>query len=147
MHQAEAATEFDRLIRARRFFEVLRRSCFYLAIVYLVAKFTVWWLTGGAHNVILPLLRLPSSEGRVEFAFNRLALFSILCGLISGLVAATDKHRAAQLVWIVPRHSSRLPFATFPESVFESHFELAFHHFVARSFLKLAQKTLRKKNS
>jgi hypothetical protein len=107
----------------------------HLAIVYLLAKFTVLWLTGVAHNVILPLLRLPSQEGRLEFAFNHLALFSVLCGLIAGFVAATYEHRAAQLVWIVPAAILIDKFATFPTSVLESHFDVAYHHYLARGFL------------
>jgi len=96
------------------------------AIVYLVAKFTGWWLTGVAHTVILPLLRFPSSEGRVAFAFNHLALFSTLSGLISGLVAATYKHRAAQLVWIVPAIILAHKFATFPRKRLRGPFSVSF---------------------
>jgi hypothetical protein len=106
-----------------------------LAIVYLLAKFPVLWLSAITHNVILPLLRLPSQEGRIEFAFNNLAFFSIICGLIFGLVAATYKHRAAQLVWIVPAIILAYKFGTFPASVFENHLDVAFHHYFARGFL------------
>jgi hypothetical protein len=107
----------------------------HLAIVYFLAKFTVLWLSAITHNVILPLLRLPSQEGRLEFAFNHLSLFSIVCGLIFGLVAATYRHRAAQLVWIVPAIILAYKFATFPASVFENHFDVAFHHYFARGLL------------
>jgi len=107
----------------------------HLAMVYFLAKFTVLWLSAITHNVILPLLRFPSQEGRIEFAFNHLALFSVLCGLSFGFVAATYKHRAAQLVWIVPVIILAHRFVTFPASVFENHFDVAFHHYFARGFL------------
>ena len=59
----------------------------HLAAVYLLANFLVVWLTAQFHNWILPLLRMPSREGRLQFAFNHLPVFSALCGLSAGLGA------------------------------------------------------------
>jgi hypothetical protein len=135
MEQAAGAQEIRRAGEYTSVPRSVAQFLLHLAIVYLLAKFTVLWLSSVTHNVILPLLRLPSQEGRIEFAFNHLALFSMLCGIIFGLVAGTYKHRAAQLVWIVPVIILTYRFVTFPASVFENHFDVAFHHYFARGFL------------
>jgi hypothetical protein len=106
-----------------------------LAAVYFVARFFVMLLAGLAHNVILPLLRMPSEESRFAFAFNYLWFFSLLCGLCAGIVATKYNHRAAWWVWVVPLLILAFKFATFPSSLFEGHFAPAFHHYIAGGFL------------
>jgi hypothetical protein len=135
MEQAAATDGIGPILKSRSIPRGFAQFLLHLGIVYLLAKFTVPWLTGVTHNVLLPLLRLPSRQGRIEFAFNHLALFSVICGAVSGFVAATYKHRAAQVVWIVPAVILAYKFMTFPASVFESHFDVAFHHYIARGFL------------
>ncbi len=107
----------------------------HLAAVYLIAHFAVLWLSAQAHNVILPLLRLPSRESRFAFAFNHLPLLSVLCGLTAGITAAKHSHRVAQLVWVVPAIILAYKFATYPASVFENHFSVAFHYYLSGGFL------------
>ncbi len=107
----------------------------HLAVVYLLANFVVAWLSAQFHNLILPLLGMPSSQSRFAFAFNHLLLFSVLCGLAAGIVAATYRHRAAQFVWIVPVIILAYKFLTFPAGLFQDRFALAFHHYLAGGFL------------
>ena len=94
-------------------------------MVYLVTNFAVLWLSAQFHNWILPLLGMPSSKSRFAFAFNRLLLFSVLCGLLSGVIVATYNHRGAEFVWIVPAIILAYKFETFPASLLENHFVLA----------------------
>jgi hypothetical protein len=105
------------------------------AMVYLVTNFAVLWLSAQFHNWILPLLGMPSSESRFAFAFNHLLLFSVLCGLLSGVIVATYNHRGAEFVWIVPAIILAYKFETFPARLLENHFVLAFHHYYAGGFL------------
>ena len=121
--------------RRKSFGRTIFQFLLHLAVVYLLAQFAVMWLAAQVHNVILPLLRLPSSEGRFEFAFNHLLLFSLLCGLFSGVIAATENHRPAHFVWIVPAIVLVYKFTTYPASVFENHTAVAFHHYLGGGFL------------
>jgi len=111
----------------------------HLAAVYLLAKFAVLRLSAQAHNVILPLLRLPSHESRLEFAFNHLLLFSVLCGLVAGFIAfvieGAHHHRLAQFAWVVPAIILAYKFTTYPASVLENHFAAAFHYYLGSGFL------------
>ena len=107
----------------------------HLAVVYLLANSVVVWLSAQFHNLILPLLGMPSNQSRFAFAFNHLLLFSVMCGLAAGIVAATYKHRAAQFVWIVPVIILVYKFLTFPAGLFQDRFALAIHHYVAGGFL------------
>lgn len=107
----------------------------HLATIYLVAQYVVMAVEGQFHNAILPMLGVPSREGVLESAFNLLPFFSVLCGLLFGLMAATYNHRAAQFVWIVPTTVLAFKFITFPSSLFANHFALAFHHYFAGGFL------------
>jgi len=107
----------------------------HLAVVYLLANSVVVWLSAQFHNLILPLLGMPSSQSRLAFAFNHLLLFSVVCGMAAGIVAATYKHRAAQFVWIVPAIILAYKFLTFPAGLFQDRFALAFHHYLAGGFL------------
>jgi hypothetical protein len=117
------------------FIRPLIRFFLNLVAVYLLAEFVVMWLAGVFHNSILPLLKMPSGESLFAFAFNHLLLFSLLCGMSAGIVAAKYNYRAAQWVWVVPTLILTFKFATFPSSLFESRLSVAFHHFVAGGFL------------
>lgn len=107
----------------------------HLAVVYLLANFVVEWLTAQFHNLILPLLGIPSNQGRFAFAFNHLLIFSIVCGLAAGIAAGAYKHRAAQFVWIVPAIILAYKFLTLPAGLFQDRFALAFHHYFAGNFV------------
>ncbi len=128
----------EQAVPAKSNFEKLGRTVLWfllhLAIVYLLTNFLVLWLTGQFHNVILPLIGMPPTESRLEFAFNHLLLFSVLCGLLSGAIAASYNPREAQFVWIIPTIVLAFKFVTFPSSLLENHFALAFHHYFGGGF-------------
>jgi hypothetical protein len=107
----------------------------HLSAIYVLANFAVVWLAAEVHNVILPLVGKPSAESRLAFAFDHLPLFSILCGAVAGFIAATYRHRAAWFVWIVPTAVLAYKFVTFPSSIFQNGYALAFHHYIAGGFL------------
>ena len=129
---ADRASPVDKRKSAAR---TLAEFLLHLAAVYVLAEFVVLWLSAEAHNVILPLLRLPSHESRLEFVFNHLPLLSVLCGGVAGAIAAGRRQRVAQFVWTVPTIVLAYKFATYPASVFESHFSAAFQHYLSSGFL------------
>jgi hypothetical protein len=63
MHQAGAANGIRPIDKYTSLPRSMAQFSLHLAMVYLLAKFAVVWLGGEVHNVILPLLRLPSSAG------------------------------------------------------------------------------------
>jgi hypothetical protein len=113
----------------------LFRFLLHLSIVYLVAKFAVFWPMPIVHDRILPFLGMRPEEGRFTYAFNHLFLFSVICGACAGIIAAKYRDGAAQWVWLVPTCVFAYKFATFPSSLFEDHFALAYHHYLAGGFL------------
>jgi hypothetical protein len=107
----------------------------HLAIIYVLAKFVVAWIAGIIYGVILPHIGMPSNDSRFGFSFNHILLCSVLCGFLSGVLLARYNQGAAWLVWIVPAGILAYRFATFPSTLFENHFAVAFHHYFAGGFL------------
>jgi len=78
---------------------------------------------------------MPSSAGDFQFAFTYLLAFSAIPAFLVGLVNAKFRHRTALFVWIVPVAVLGYKFVTFPTSLFQSHFQTAFHHYFGGNFL------------
>lgn len=107
----------------------------HLSVVYLVANFCVSWLAGRIYDSVIPLLQIPSSESRFQFLFNHLAILGLLCGMLAAVVTAQYRHGAMKWVWTVPTAVVVYKFATYPSTLFENHFAVAFHHYFSAGFL------------
>lgn len=106
----------------------------HLAAVYVIVQFVTPWLAGWTYKTLLPILRSPS--GRFQFFFSHLLAFSFIPAFVSGVVNARFRHRAAQFVWLVPTTILAYKFVTFPaQSVFQSQFAAAFHHYFGGGFV------------
>jgi len=107
----------------------------HLAAVYLVVEFVTPSLTGRFHHWLLPILRMPSTDGDFQFGFTHLLAFSSVPAFLLGLINAQYRHKGALLVWTVPVIVLGYKFATFPTSLFQPHFQAAFHHYFGGNFL------------
>jgi len=108
----------------------------HLAAVYAIVQFITPWLSWWTRRILLPLLQQPTSSGRFEFLFSHVLVFSLVPAILSGLINARFKHKAAQFVWVVPAVVLAYKFATFPSaSVLESRFPAAFHQYFEGGFL------------
>jgi hypothetical protein len=107
----------------------------HMSVVYLVAHFCVAWLAGRIHGFVMPLLQMPSNERSFEFLFNHLAILSVSCGVMAAVITAQYGHGVSRWVWIVPAAILAYKFATFPSTLFQDHFAVAFRHYFAGGFV------------
>jgi hypothetical protein len=113
------------------------RYALHLAAVYVIARTTTLWLAGRVHDTVLPLVqhRAPA-ESSFQFVFSHLLLFSVVPALVVGFVYAQwYSHRVALFVWIVPLAILLYKFFTFPATIFEDHFVVAFHEYFGSGFM------------
>jgi hypothetical protein len=107
----------------------------HLAAVYAIARFCAPWLAGWTCGTLLPLLHRPTSSGSFEFFFSHLLIFSFVPAVLSGLINARFKHKAAQFVWLIPTVILAYKFATFrAPSVFQSQFLAGYHQYFGSGF-------------
>jgi len=112
------------------------RFALHLLAVYLVVQFLTMWVAGRVHDIFLPfVLQHQPTVSYFQFAFSHLFAFSFFPALAVGFMYSEwFRHRVALLVWIVPAAVLAYKFATFPASLFQSHFALAFHEYFASGF-------------
>jgi hypothetical protein len=105
------------------------------AAVYLLAEYGIVALSAQIHNVVLPVLQIPSPESRLQFLFNHFPMFCAICGIVIGGVAASYRHRSALMVWLLPAVILGYELAIFPAGLYQDHWALASRHYFAGGFL------------
>lgn len=95
------------------------------------------WLAGRVYDVVLPFVQQHQpAASRFQFVFSHLFAFSFFPALAVGFMYSEwFRHRVALLVWIVPLVILAYKFATFPSSLFQNHFAVAFHEYFAGGFM------------
>ncbi len=113
------------------------RFVLHLLAVYLIVQFLVMWVAGRVHDVILPFVQQHQpTVSYFEFAFSHLFALSFFPGIAVGFMYSEwFRHRVALMVWIVPLAVLTYKFATFPSSLFQNHFTVAFHEYFAGGFV------------
>src|ERR1700723_2872026 len=86
---------------------------FHLTAVYALVHFVTPWFAGWTLGTLFPILGRQITSGRFEFLFTHIFVFSFGPALLAGLVNARLRHKAAQLVWLVPTAILVYKFATF----------------------------------
>ena len=108
---------------------------FHLAVVYAIVNVCTPLLAQWTRDTLLPLLQHPSSSGRFEYLYSHLFVFSLIPGVVAGLVSARFRHKAAQFVWLLPAVILAYEFAMFPSpSVLQSQRSAAFHQYFGGGF-------------
>jgi hypothetical protein len=119
---------------------ILRQSVrfsLHLLAVYLIVQFLTMWVAGRVHDIFLPfVLQHQPTVSYFQFAFAHLFAFSFFPGLAVGFMYSEwFRHRVALFVWIVPVAVLAYKFTTFPASIFQNHFAVAFHEYFASGFM------------
>ena len=110
----------------------------HLAAVYAIVQFVTLRLAGVTHGTILPFLQeRPPSVSVFQFAFSHLFAFSFFHALILGFLYSEwwFRNRVAVFVWIVPVAVLFYKFATYPTTIFQNNFAVAFHEYFAGGFV------------
>jgi hypothetical protein len=107
----------------------------HLAVIYLIPYLCSLWLAGRFQDWIIPLLEPGYRENAFSLLFSYLFAFTFTPALMVGLLNGRYKQKIALFACMVPAIVLSYKFVTFPATVFENHFQAAFHHYFAREFL------------
>ena len=113
------------------------RFVLHLLAAYLIVQFLTMWVAGRVHDVILPFVQQHQpTVSYFQFAFSHLFAFSFFPGLAVGFMYSEwFRHRVALMVRVVPLAVLACKFATFPSSLFQNHFVVAFHEYFGAGFV------------
>jgi hypothetical protein len=107
----------------------------HLAAIYAIVHFCTPSLAGWTRETLLPLLQRPTDSGRFEFFFSHILAFSFIPAFLAGLLNARFKHKAAQLVWIVPALILAYKYLTFTPPSGLANQSGAFHYYFGGDFV------------
>ncbi|HJT00101.1 MAG TPA: hypothetical protein VJ756_13500 [Terriglobales bacterium] len=113
------------------------RFVLHLMAVYLIVQFLTMWVAGRVHDFVLPfVLQHQPTVSSFQFAFSHLFAFSFFPAVAVGFMYSEwFRHHVALLIWIVPFVVLAYKFASFPSSLFQNHFAVAFHEYFASGFM------------
>jgi hypothetical protein len=101
----------------------------HLASVYLLVYYGSVWLAGRFHAWILPAIDPTNQTSSFQFAFAHIFAFTFFPACVAGFVNSRFWPHNASYVWTIPAPILAYKFITFPTTVFQNHFDMAFHHY------------------
>ena len=113
------------------------RYSLHVIVIYLIVNTTTMWLAGFFHGRLLPFVQhhAPAASS-FQFAFSHLFAFSFWpATAVAFVYAQWFRHRVALFVWVIPVALLAYKFATFPVTIFQSHFDAAFHQYFGGGFI------------
>jgi hypothetical protein len=107
----------------------------HLAAVYVIAEFCWSWLAGHYYDWVLPVVDPVNHVSYFQFLYSHLFAFTFLPALAAGAASMRFRRTSALFVWIVPTVVLAYKLVTFPTTLFQNHYAVAFHYYFAGGFL------------
>jgi hypothetical protein len=102
--------------------------------VYLISYFLSVWLAGRFHEWVVPLTDPRNRTSTFQFMFSHVFAFAFIPALLAGFVNSQYRRMPALFVWIIPAIVLAYEVVTFPTTVFQNHYEVAFQHYFSGGF-------------
>lgn len=107
----------------------------HLASVYLLVYYGSAWLAGRFHSWILPLIDPTNQTSSFQFTFSHVFAFTFIPACVAGFINSRYWPHWGSYVWTIPALLLSYKLVTFPATVFQNHFDAAFHYYFAGGFL------------